>query len=71
MNSDKTHIDLTLSIPTIIVILPFLRRVADLRKSSVEAYKSSTPPEYIDENWIEQEEKIIEMIEDDIRRMSV
>jgi len=60
-----------ISIATSIVILPYLSNYIVERKRYLRHYITTTPAAYMDAKWIKQQEKIIELIEDDIRSISL
>ena len=60
-----------ISIATSIVIIPYLKNYVDEKKRYLRHYIITTPGEYRDAKWISQQEKIIELIEDDIRSISL
>jgi len=68
---DNLSIPVTISIATCVVAVPYLIRYVEIKKNNLRRYIESTPENDRNERWIEQQRNIIELIEDDIRTISL
>lgn len=70
-DDEYLHNTVNISIATSIVVVPYLKNYVDEKKRYLRHYLITTPTAYKDAKWISQQEKIIELIEDDIRSISL